>query len=141
MQALLTNCVLVGFGGAFGALARFGLSTLWQTSESFPWGTFSSNLLGCFVIGIIAFFLTSSESLHETFLLPEHYRLLLVVGFCGGFTTFSSFVLEITAMIHRNDILVPFVYFTATLTGSFACFYLGLTVTRQLVGLLSRGSS
>lgn len=141
MQTLLANCALVGLGGALGALARFGLGSLLQTSASFPWGTLSSNLLGCLVIGVIAFFLTSSESLHETLLLPEHYRLLFVVGFCGGFTTFSSFVLEITALLHRNEILVPFVYFSATVIGSFASFYFGLTLTRLLVGLLTREAS
>lgn len=139
MQSLITNCIVVGIGGALGALARFGLSAFLQTSTSFPWGTFSSNLLGCLVIGVVAYFLSSSESLHESLLLPEHYRLLLVVGFCGGFTTFSSFILEITAMLHRDALLAPFVYFVATVTGCFACFYLGLTLTRALVLLLTRG--
>jgi fluoride exporter len=141
MPSLLLSCVLVGVGGACGALARFGLSTWLQTTESFPWGTFGANLLGCLAIGGIAAFLSSAESLHETFLLPEHYRLLLAVGFCGGFTTFSTFVLEITAMMHRHDVVVPFVYFMATTIGGFACFYLGLNVMRLLVALLSRGSS
>jgi fluoride exporter len=139
MQSVFASCILVGVGGALGAVARFGLSTWLQSAEAFPLGTFAANLLGCFAIGVIACFLSSSESLHETLLLPEHYRLLLAVGFCGGFTTFSTFVLEMTAMIHRNEFVVPAVYFGATSIGGFACFYLGLAVTRWLVLLLSRG--
>ncbi len=139
MQSMLASCALVGAGGAFGALARFGLSSWLQTAEAFPFGTFGANLLGCFAIGVIACFLSSAESLHETLLMPEHYRLLLAVGFCGGFTTYSSFVLELTAMIHRNEAGMAFAYFMATTIGGFACFYLGLAVTRGLVLLLIRG--
>ena len=138
-QSAITNVLLVGFGGGLGALARFGLSNWLQTAEGFPLGTFSANLLGCFVIGVIACFLSSSESLHETLLMPEHYRLLLAVGFCGGFTTYSSFVLELTAMWHRNEFVMPFVYFAATTIGGFAAFYLGLALTRALVLLMTRG--
>ena len=72
--------------------------------------------------------------------MPEHYRLLLAVGFCGGFTTYSSFVLELTAMIHRNEASMAFAYFMATTIGGFACFYLGLAVTRGLVLLLFEDS-
>ncbi len=139
MQSAITSCILVGVGGALGALARFGLSNWLQSAEAFPLGTFAANLLGCFAIGVIACFLSSSESLHETLLLPEHYRLLLAVGFCGGFTTFSTFVLEMTAMLHRNEVVMPAVYFLASSIGGFACFYLGLALTRGLVLLLSRG--
>mgnify|MGYP000250604382 CR=1 FL=1 len=139
IQSVLTSCALVGVGGALGALARFGLHAWLQTADAFPLGTLSANLLGCFVIGVIAYFLSSAESLHESFLLPEHYRLLFAVGFCGGFTTLSTFVLEVTAMLHRNEVVTPFLYFTGTLAGGFGCFYAGLALTRALVGLLTRG--
>jgi CrcB protein len=139
MQSILASSLLVGLGGTLGALARFGLSAVLQSSGSFPWGTLGANLLGCFVIGMVANFLASWESLHETMLLPEHYRLLLVVGFCGGFTTLSSFVLESTAMLHREEGLSLAAYFAATLAGGFACFYGGLMLARWLVSLLSRG--
>jgi CrcB protein len=139
MQSVLASCVLVGIGGTLGALARYGLSVWLQTAEGFPFGTFSANLLGCFAIGVIACFLSIGESLHEMQLVPEHFRLLLAVGFCGGFTTYSSFVLEMTAMIHRNELVMPFVYFVATTVGGFASFYLGLALTRALVLLLTRG--
>jgi CrcB protein len=139
MQSVLASCVLVGMGGAFGALARYGISAWLQTGEGFPLGTFSANLLGCFAIGVIACFISIGESLHETQLLPEHFRLLLAVGFCGGFTTYSSFVLELTAMIHRNGLVMAFVYFVATTIGGFASFYLGLALTRALALLLTRG--
>lgn len=141
MQSILASSLLVGIGGMLGALARFGLSAVFQSSSTFPWGTLSANLLGCFVIGIIANFLASWESLHETMLLPEHYRFLLVVGFCGGFTTLSSFVLESTAMLHRHETLPLVGYFTATLLGGFASFYAGLMLARWLVSLTTRGSA
>lgn len=80
--------LLVGFGGALGAMARFGLSNWVQhltTPAGFPYGTLVVNVLGCFAIGVLAYL---ADILGV--LTPE-VRLLTVTGFLGGFTTFSTF--------------------------------------------------
>jgi fluoride exporter len=141
IQNLAMSCLWVATGGALGALARYGLNLALHADAGYPWGTLSANLLGCLAMGVIAQFLTNALSPGESWSMPEHYRLLFAVGFCGSFTTLSSFVIEISAMLQRNEIVLSFTYFVATLAGGFACFYLGLALTRSLLSLLTRGST
>lgn len=140
-QNLLMSCLFVAVGGALGALARYGLNLALQADAGYPWGTLSANLVGCLAMGVIAQFVTNAVWLHESWVLPDHYRLLFAIGFCGSFTTLSSFVIEMSAMLQRNEIVLSFTYFVATLAGGFACFYLGLALTRALLSLLTRGST
>jgi len=80
--------IAVGLGGALGSMGRYWLShqvNLWLGVGGFPWGTLSVNLIGSFAIGFLLIAL--QEWLHA----DPVWRLLLVVGFLGGFTTFSSF--------------------------------------------------
>ena len=141
MHSFAWSFAFVAVGGALGAIARYGLHLGLQSNSAYPWGTLSANLLGCLIMGVIAQFIASSNWVHESGLFPEHYRLLFAVGFCGSFTTLSSFVLEMAAMLQRNEVLASFSYFIVTLGGGFACFYLGLLVTRGLLALLLQGSS
>jgi len=87
----LTTCLIVMLGGAFGTLARYviGLLAL-PISQDLPLGTIIINILGSFIIG---FFGTMTLA-HGRFPAPENLRLFVMVGFCGGFTTFSSFSLQ-----------------------------------------------
>ena len=84
----LTTCLIVMLGGALGTLARYliGLAAL-PISQDLPWGTIIINILGSF---IIAFFGTMTVT-HGRFPAPENLRLFVMVGICGGFTTFSAF--------------------------------------------------
>lgn len=82
---------LVALGGAIGTLARFSIaSAALPLSKDLPWGTIGINILGSFIIG---FFGTLTLS-HGRYPLSENARLFIMVGFCGGFTTFSSFSLQ-----------------------------------------------
>ena len=83
---MLKSILLVGFGGFIGSVARFLVSRYFQENvlSVFPWGTFVVNIVGSLIIGLV-FGLSERGS----FLSPEA-RLFLTVGFCGGFTTFSS---------------------------------------------------
>ncbi len=97
-----TSCLAVFLGGAVGSLARYVLSVLAQPiSRDFPWSTVAINGLGSFVI---AFFGTLTLQ-HGRFPVPENARLLVMVGFCGGLTTFSSFSLQTFDLIRSGAIL------------------------------------
>lgn len=87
----LTTCLIVMLGGAFGTLARYliGLAAI-PISQDLPWGTIAINIAGSFVIG---FFGTLTLA-HGRFPVPENFRLFVMIGICGGFTTFSSFSLQ-----------------------------------------------
>ena len=95
----MTTYLLLAAGGAIGTLARYGLGLfLAPVSQSLPWGTILINILGSFVIG---FFGTLTLA-HGRFPVSEPVRLFVMVGFCGGFTTFSSFSLQ-TLDLFRGD--------------------------------------
>jgi len=87
----LTTCLIVMAGGALGTLARYliGLMAL-PISQDLPWGTIIINIIGSFIIG---FFGTMTVT-HGRFPAPENLRLFVMVGICGGFTTFSAFSLQ-----------------------------------------------
>src|SRR5262245_46688950 len=82
------TCLLIAAGGAIGTLARYGLSALaLPISEDLPWGTIIINILGSFIIGLSGT-LTLATGKYPVF---ENMRLFVMVGLCGGFTTFSAF--------------------------------------------------
>lgn len=87
----LDTYLLLALGGALGTLARFGLGVAAAPlSQTLPWGTILINLSGSFIIG---FFGTLTLA-NGRFPVSENIRLFVMVGFCGGFTTFSSFSLQ-----------------------------------------------
>ena len=80
----------------------------------------------------IAQLVAQSAWFNSAGIIPDQYRLLFAVGFCGSFTTLSALVLEMNTMMQRNEILSSFAYLMATLIGGFACFYLGVVVMRAI---------
>ena len=93
--------LLMALGGALGTLARyFAAAALLPLSKNLPWGTIVVNIAGAFVIG---FFGTLTLA-HGRFPLPENARLFVTVGFCGGFTTFSSFSLQTLDLIRKGTV-------------------------------------
>lgn len=112
--------VYVGVGGFIGAVMRY-LASLVTAGFSIviPYGTLISNVLGCFMIGVIAALTADTEAL------SPNARLFLATGICGGFTTMSSFVYELAQYVRTDQHLMAAVYLGMTLAGSILMFYLG----------------
>lgn len=113
MQALY-----VAAGGAFGATCRFLLSYLPASDRGMPLSTFLANVIGCFLIGIIA---VKSEARGW----DENLLLFLKTGFCGGLTTFSTFSAETMAMAQKGHMTTALFYVVATVVTGFIALYLG----------------
>jgi CrcB protein len=128
MQVLLP-LVLVGFGSMLGGVSRYGLTLLTQNVSAFslPYGTLVSNLAGCLLIGLLAGFTGKTE------LLSTEMRLLLATGFCGGFTTMSSFIYELGQFVQDKEYFFASTYFVATLAGAGLAFAAGLLVSASIM--------
>lgn len=124
MTKILMPLVYVGLGGFIGAVLRY-LTTLATQGGSvgFPYGTLVSNLLGCFVIGIVATLAMG------TTLLSTESRLFLATGVCGGYTTLSSLVYELSRFVEDGELFYASVYLAATFFGAVLAFYLGTMLT------------
>lgn len=124
---MLKSLLLVGVGGAAGSLFRYILSRL-LTSEvpfTFPYGTFAVNIIGCLLIGVIY-----GLGLKE--LSSSSMRLLLGTGFCGGFTTFSSFSLEFLLLLREGHANLAFLYAAASMILGLSAVWLGLLFTKAV---------
>jgi CrcB protein len=121
--------LLVLLGGAVGSLARYLLQgwTLRAFGPGWPYGTFAANLLGGFLMGMLAGFLAHRGGADQ-----ERLRILLGVGMLGGFTTFSSFSLEAALMIERRAYGVAMSYAAASVLLSIAALFAGLILARRL---------
>ena len=132
-QPTLYSYLFVAAGGALGAMARYTLNLSLQQGTSVPWGTFASNLLGCLGMGVIAQLIASTTWFSNAGIVPDQYRLLFAVGFCGSFTTLSALVFEVNSMMQCNELFLSFSYLFGTLIGGFACFYVGAVAVKTLL--------
>ena len=120
----LLGVMLVALGGATGSVLRYAVSTLaveWLGGR-FPWGTLAVNVVGSAAIGLAGGAGIGGE-----------WRLLLVTGVLGGFTTFSSFSLETALMIERRAFGQAGIYMTASVILSILALFAGLMLTRRLL--------
>ena len=104
---MLKNILLVALGGAAGSVARYLLSKAIQNTAAtaFPWGTMAVNVAGCLLIGLL-YGLASGDGTR----LGADLKLMLTVGFCGGFTTFSTFANESLTLAKTGDALLSAAY-------------------------------
>lgn len=124
----LSNSLFVMIGGGIGALGRYQFGRMVEhiVGPGFPYGTLGANLLGGFLMGALAGFLARFGTEGEP------VRLLLAVGLMGGFTTFSSFSLEIVLMIERGQIGLAGLYAALSVAGAVAALFAGLMMMRSV---------
>lgn len=121
----MTDCLIVAAGGAIGAVFRFLMGKLPLGSNSgFPLKTFIVNILGCFIIGLVA--ALALKQLSDS---PK-LVLFLKVGICGGFTTFSSFALETGGLLEKGSYAIAAAYVALSVTLGIAALF----VAKYLVG-------
>lgn len=117
---------IIGAGSFVGGISRFLASRYIQNSilSAFPFGTFLVNILGCFLIGL---FYGISEK--GNYMSPE-WRMFLTVGFCGGFTTFSTFANENVALLKDGNIFHFALYVSLSVFIGILATYLGSLITK-----------
>ena len=116
---MIRNFLLVALGGAGGSVLRYMLSNI---NTSFPWGTFAVNILGSLLIGLLVGFVSKG-------VLSPEMKLLLVTGFCGGFTTFSTFANESFSMMKAGDVLLTALYVGASVIIGILAVWGGMTLS------------
>ncbi len=104
---MLRNILVVAFGGAVGSIARYATSLL-ITTKKFPLNTFTVNIIGSFLIGILMGYAAKQIN-------AQTWQLLMVTGFCGGFTTFSAFSWDVVTMLQQQRYTTALLYIFATL--------------------------
>jgi len=125
MPERYTALLLVGAGGFVGASARFLVAlALPFIGTGFPFGTLAVNLAGCLLIGFI-----SELSVTSSLVSPE-LRLLIATGFCGGFTTFSSYMYEIMSLLRDGEIFYSTLYLFGSIVGGIICLYFGMQLAK-----------
>lgn len=121
----MTNYLLVAFGSAVGGALRYWLSSYvykWLP-VFFPFGTLTVNFIGSFIIGLLIF------GLDDRGLLAPEVRLLLTVGFCGGFTTFSTFSLETVNLLKNSEFMLATLNIVASVALTIAATFLAYVLT------------
>ncbi len=121
----MMNILYVALGGALGSTLRYLLSK-WvddSTESVYPYGTFTVNIIGCLLIGILSALVSKSS-------LSIEMRLLLVTGFCGGFTTFSTFASESLSLMRTQDWLIFIAYVTLSLWLGIGAVWIGSKITQ-----------
>jgi CrcB protein len=109
MRTIVVSFLLVGAGGALGAMTRLGFNLLLAHRILIvPMGTLASNLLGCFIMGIVLQLMVTAEWFSQGGIVTEQNRLIFAVGFCGSLTTLSSMVVELNTLMQRSEFLGAF---------------------------------
>ncbi len=123
---MLKTLFYIAVGGAFGSVLRFLTTVLVSKywSAHFPLATFIANILGCFLIGLIIGIVEKNN------LANSNLKWFLITGFCGGFTTFSTFGYENYTLFQNNNSLLAFLYIGLSVVMGLFAIWLGLIISK-----------
>lgn len=126
MMDFFTNLIMAGIGAFIGGDLRSILSDSLNTDyEHFRWGTIMANIIGSLLIGILWGMVTSNELGHTM-------NIMLITGFCGGLTTFSTFTLETLKYFKHSKKLEAWLYWIGSVILCLCCVYIGLWLHTKL---------
>lgn len=122
---MFKTILCIGAGSCIGGVARYMVGRLFkpETLQVFPWGTFLVNILGCLIIGIIY------GCVKRNCALSPEVKAFLTVGFCGGFTTFSSFMYENYTLFGSSGVMAAALYAGASFVAGMVCIYGGIRLS------------
>jgi CrcB protein len=121
----MKNILFVFIGGGFGSVLRFAIGKWLNNSENaFPLGTFAANILGSLLIGFILGYAAKNDTLTQS------HTLLLATGFCGGFTTFSTFAYENQIFLKSGDFTLFACYTIASFVVGFLAVFAGMYLVK-----------
>ncbi len=123
----MRNLVLIAVAGAIGSVARYGVGewAVRSLGDGFPWGTLAVNALGSVILGLVV-------GLHAGGKLPLSGKLAFGTGFCGGFTTFSTFSAETVALVQRDQLGRAGANVAVSLALGIAGAWIGIAVARAM---------
>jgi len=122
----MKQLILVFIGGGFGSALRFVIGKQFNsTTTGIPWGTFMANIIGSLIIGVILGLAAKNDSL------TSNQTLLLATGFCGGFTTFSTFAYENHVFLKSGDFTSFALYTIGSFIVAFLAVFLGLFLAKS----------
>lgn len=116
----MLNIVAICIGACVGALSRWGLGLWLSTGTSLPWGTLAANLIGGYLIGV---FVALFQSMPQ---LDPAWKLLIVTGFLGALTTFSSYSAEVIALLQQQRLAAALGWASIHLAGSLCMTFMGM---------------
>jgi CrcB protein len=125
---MIRNIVLVGLGGGIGSIFRYLTSVIVNKYfiYIFPLATFTTNFLGCLLIGLLLGYFDRQQ------LINLDAKFLFVTGFCGGYTTFSTFAFENISLFQSNNSAVAFAYLAASILCGLFAVWLGLFINNKI---------
>ena len=122
----MKQLLLVFIGGGFGSALRYFIGKHMNSAETgIPWGTFTANVLGSLIIGVILGFAVKNDTL------SSNQTLLLATGFCGGFTTFSTFAYENHVFLKSGDFTNFALYTIGSFIVAFLAVFAGLFISKS----------
>ena len=115
----MNNFLLIFIGGGLGSVTRYSLGAYFakQIESIFPWGTLTINIAASFILGLLMGFIFQRSGNYET------QRLLIGIGFCGGFSTFSTFSLELFEMLRNGNASIAILYVVASVFATLIAFW------------------
>ena len=108
----IMSAILVFLGGGLGSLVRYGIGFAFPYSNGFPWATFIANILACLILGLTLGWIDRTNS--GTFIV-DHTKWFLITGFCGGFSTFSTFSNETFQLLKQQEWGLAILYIVLSL--------------------------
>ncbi len=122
------NWLAVALGGSLGAMSRYGLAlVLPHAPGRFPWATFTVNVIGSLLLAVAFVWIVEKSGL------PLIWRHLIMVGFLGAFTTFSTFSMESLALLHSGHIKLAVIYIVSSVVVCIAAAAVGYSLSHKVI--------